>query len=127
MESAYAALLEEHRTLQSNHDDVVAERDDVVTRLRELRQDQESNRHERSDGLLRAEIDRLQTELLVFSLYLFNPTTISLYSQKSEDNLNTTESNLEKYQTLSTELERKIEELQTKADEAVKLKDQLDE
>jgi chromosome segregation ATPase len=47
--------------------------------------------------------------------------------QKSEDSLNAVESHLEKYQALSSELERKVEELRLKADEAVRLKDQLDE
>ena len=48
-------------------------------------------------------------------------------SQKSEDNLAITESELEKHTILVTDLTRKIDELQIKADEAVRLKDQVDE
>ena len=54
-------------------------------------------------------------------------TDVRIIRQKSEDNLNIAEANLEKYQTLSNELERKLEDLQARADESVKLKDQLDE
>jgi protein HOOK3 len=63
VESAYSTLLEEHRTLQGNYDDAVAEKEDAISRLGELRRSHENNRHERSDGGLKAEIDRLQTEL----------------------------------------------------------------
>ena len=49
------------------------------------------------------------------------------HSQKSEDNLAVAESELEKNSGLVNDLTRRIEELQVKADEAVRLKDQLDE
>lgn len=47
--------------------------------------------------------------------------------QKSEDNLAMAESELDKHTTLITDLTRKVDELQVKADEAAKLKDQVDE
>lgn len=48
-------------------------------------------------------------------------------SQKSEDNLAMAESELDKNTSLVTELTRKVDELQIKADEAVRLKDRVDE
>lgn len=48
-------------------------------------------------------------------------------SQKSEDNLAMAESELDKHTSLVTDLTRKIDELQVRADEAAKLKDQVDE
>ncbi|KAE9407030.1 HOOK-domain-containing protein [Gymnopus androsaceus JB14] len=100
LEKVYQQLLEEHRLLQTTHDDVLSERGDLVV----------DNR--RSDGkadvMLRAEIDRLRADL-----------------QKSEDNLAMAESELDKQTTLVTDLTRKVEDLQVKADEAAKLKDEL--
>lgn len=49
------------------------------------------------------------------------------YSQKSEDNLAMAESELDKQTVLVTDLTRKVDELQVRADEAIRLKDQLDE
>lgn len=48
-------------------------------------------------------------------------------SQKSEDNLAMAESELDKQTGVVTDLTRKMDELQLRADEAVRLKDQLDE
>jgi protein HOOK3 len=48
-------------------------------------------------------------------------------SQKSEDNLAMAESELDKNSSLVSDLTRRIEELQVQADEATRLKDQLDE
>lgn len=48
-------------------------------------------------------------------------------SQKSEDNLAMAEAELDKHTLLVTDLTRRIDELQVKADEAARLKDQLDE
>ncbi|KAF7359439.1 hypothetical protein MSAN_01286500 [Mycena sanguinolenta] len=67
-------------------------------------------RNDKGDGALRGEIDRLRAEL-----------------QKSEDNLAVAESDLDKHVHLVTELTKKNEDLQTQADEAVRLKDKVDE
>lgn len=48
-------------------------------------------------------------------------------SQKSEDNLGMAESELDKQTNLITELTKKVDDLQEKADQAAKLKDQVDE
>lgn len=47
--------------------------------------------------------------------------------QKSEDNLAMAEGELDKHTNLITDLTRKVDELQAKADEAARLKDQVDE
>lgn len=111
VEKVYQALLEEHRTLQTSFDDLSQEKEEVSAQLRHAQRDLETRQPDsRGDAHLRAEIERLRTEL-----------------QKSEDNLALTESELDKQANISSDLTRKVEELQAKADEAGKLKDQLDE
>ena len=53
--------------------------------------------------------------------------TIATLRQKSEDNLNAAELELEKGQATIAELQANLEDLQGIADEAAKLKDQVDE
>ena len=60
---AYEALLEEHRQLQSNYDDVLSERDDISARFNQASKDVENRRSEKTDTLMKAEIDRLRTDL----------------------------------------------------------------
>lgn len=62
------------------------------------------------------------------SIVIVVPLQADLYfRQKSEDNLAMAESELDKHTNLVTELTKKIDELQVKADEAARLKDQVDE
>ncbi|TCD63888.1 hypothetical protein EIP91_004797 [Steccherinum ochraceum] len=111
LEKVYAQLIEEHRTLQTNYDDVISEKEDALAQVRQAQRDAENRKPDsRGDNLMRAEIDRLRTEL-----------------QKSEDNLAMAESELDKQTNMATDLTRKVDELQSKADEAARLKDQLDE
>ncbi|KAI0747833.1 HOOK-domain-containing protein [Daedaleopsis nitida] len=111
LEKVYQTLLEEHRTLQTNFDDVTSEKDEALAQVRQAHREADSKRVDtRGDGMLRGEIDRLRADL-----------------QKSEDNLAMAESELDKQTVLVTDLTRKVDELQARADEAVRLKDQLDE
>ncbi|KAJ3728886.1 hypothetical protein C8R42DRAFT_279611 [Lentinula raphanica] len=111
LEKVYQQLLEEHRQLQTTHDDVLSERGDLVAQLKEARREVDNRRNDgKADVMLRAEIDRLRTDL-----------------QKSEDNLAIAESELDKQTATVTDLNKKVEDLQSKADEAVRLKDELDE
>ncbi|GAV99992.1 HOOK-domain-containing protein [Lentinula edodes] len=111
LEKVYQTLLDEHRQLQTTHDDILSERGDLVAQLKEARREVDNRRNDgRADVMLRAEIDRLRADL-----------------QKSEDNLAIAESELEKQTAVVTDLTRKTDDLQSKADEAAKLKDQLDE
>ena len=63
LEKVYAALLEEHRSLQTTHDDILAEKEEARAQLRQLQRELGSKRSEKSDGMARAEIDRLRTDL----------------------------------------------------------------
>lgn len=48
-------------------------------------------------------------------------------SQKSEDNLATAEADLDKQSTVNQDLNKKMDELHAKTEEAARLKDQVDE
>lgn len=64
MEKVYQALLEEHRTLQTNFDDVTSEKEDALAQVRQAQRDAESRRPDsRGDNLMRAEIERLRSDL----------------------------------------------------------------
>ncbi|KZT03569.1 HOOK-domain-containing protein [Laetiporus sulphureus 93-53] len=111
LKKVYQNLLEEHRVLQSNFDDIASEKEEALAQLRHAQNEAEDRRGDsRGDAILRAEIDRLRADL-----------------QKSEDNLAMAEAELDKQTAIVTDLTRKIDELQVKADQAGRLKDQLDE
>ena len=63
LENVYRTLLEEHRTLQTQLDDTIAEKEEALSRLSDVRRDSEDRRNEKADGMMRAEIDRLRSEL----------------------------------------------------------------
>ncbi len=50
-----------------------------------------------------------------------------ILGKRAKTNLNATELELDKRDRLVSDLEHKVEELQSRADEAARLKDQLDE
>ena len=77
-------------------DDATAEKNDALAQLRALRQEMDDRRNEKADVMLRAEIDRLRSDL-----------------QKSEDNLNTAEVDLDKQTNLARELTRKVRPCQS--------------
>lgn len=64
LEKVYQQLLEEHRQLQTTHDDVLSDRGDLVAQLREARREVDNRRSDgKADVMMRAEIDRLRTDL----------------------------------------------------------------
>lgn len=63
LDQVYQTLLEEHRTLQTHYDDVVSEKEDLMSRMRELQRDVSTQRDDKPDIMMRAEIDRLRAEL----------------------------------------------------------------
>ncbi|TFK46029.1 hypothetical protein OE88DRAFT_1066760 [Heliocybe sulcata] len=65
LEKVYQALLEEHRQLQTNMDDVASEKEDALARLREMRREVDNRRNDKADVMMRAEIDRLRGELII--------------------------------------------------------------
>ena len=57
-------MLEDHRVLQTNFDDVIQEKEDALAQARQARRDADNRRVDsRGDAILRAEIDRLRSEL----------------------------------------------------------------
>jgi len=63
LEKVYQALLEEHRRLQTKFDDVVLEKEDTLGRLREVRREVDSKKNNKTDAMMRGEIERLRAEL----------------------------------------------------------------
>jgi protein HOOK3 len=63
LEKVYQALLEEHRALQTSHDDAVSEREDALAQVSHLRADMDNRRNDKADAYMRQEIDRLRSEL----------------------------------------------------------------
>ena len=53
LETAYKNLVEEHRVLQSRHEDVIAEKDDAVNRLRDFRREADDKRRTVREDLRR--------------------------------------------------------------------------
>jgi protein HOOK3 len=49
--------------LQTNFDDVVSEKDEALAQLRAASRQVDSKRNDKADGMMRAEIDRLRSEL----------------------------------------------------------------
>ena len=70
LEKAHQALLEEHRSLQSHLDDVVSERDDAFTRAKELVHQADNRRSDKTDVIMKAEVDRLRADLYVVGFLL---------------------------------------------------------
>ena len=129
LEKAHQALLDDHRTLQTHLDDAQSERDEALARARELVQQVDTRRSDKTDVIMKAEMDRLRAELYVarvlqFELHLsYRP----LFRQKSEENLAIAESELEKQTGVVADLTHRVDELQGCAAEAARLKDQVDE
>lgn len=64
LEKVYQTLMEEHRTLQSSLDDAVSEKEEALAQLKQAQRDADSRKPDgRNDAIMRAEIDRLRTEL----------------------------------------------------------------
>ncbi|KDN48758.1 hypothetical protein RSAG8_02745, partial [Rhizoctonia solani AG-8 WAC10335] len=110
LEKVYQQLLDQHRALQTNFDDAMAEKDELTSSVRDMRRQMDDRRQDKSDGIMRAEIERLRAEL-----------------QKTEETLGAAETDSERQISLVNDLTRRVEELQGKADEAARLKDQVDE
>lgn len=68
IEKAHQALLEDHRSLQSQLDDVLSERDDAFVRTRELLHQADTRRSDKTDVGMKADMDRLRADLYVVGL-----------------------------------------------------------
>jgi protein HOOK3 len=128
LEKAHQALLEDHRSLQSQLEDVLSEKDDALARTRELLHQADTRRSDKADVGMKADMDRLRADLYVVGQPLkirssYHPS----FRQKSEENLAVTESELEKQTKSVADLTHRVDELQGYAAEAARLKDQVDE
>jgi protein HOOK3 len=63
IEKAYQTLMQEHRTLQANVEDLTSERDEALARVREIQRGVDDRRHDKADMMLKAELDHLRTDL----------------------------------------------------------------
>ena len=63
LESVYNQLLQEHRTLQTKFDDMEAEKEEALSKLQNVNVERDDRRNDRADTAMRAEIDRLRSEL----------------------------------------------------------------
>lgn len=91
LEKVYMQLLEEHRTLQTAHEDMRAEKDDAVRDLAQVRAKADDAREAHMDVLMRQDIERLKGEL-----------------RRSEDNLAEAESEVERLGNVMGEMTRKV-------------------
>ena len=65
LEKAHQTLIEDHRSLQSQLDDVLSERDDAFARTRELLQQADTRKSDKADVSMKADMDRLRVDLYV--------------------------------------------------------------
>jgi protein HOOK3 len=70
IEKAHQTLIEDHRSLQSQLDDVLSERDDALARTRELLDQADTRRSDKADVSMKADMDRLRVDLYVVGLPL---------------------------------------------------------
>lgn len=63
IERMYNRLMEEHKATLAKQEELVSDRDEAVAQTKLLRQQMEGRRNEKSDIHLRAELDRVRSEL----------------------------------------------------------------
>ncbi|KAK0553313.1 hypothetical protein OC846_002556 [Tilletia horrida] len=110
LDLAYLQLLEEQRQLQTNFEDLQAEKAELETDLARTKQEVQDSKDNQTEVLLRQEVEKIKADL-----------------RTSEDAVTEAEDQVDKLQKTNSQLTRKVEDLQKKAEEAVRLKDQLDE
>ncbi|KAJ1021627.1 hypothetical protein NDA16_003764 [Ustilago loliicola] len=110
IEKTYLLLLETHRNVQNQFEDLQTEKDELASTHEAYKKRVEEERNEQADVLMRQEIEKLKNEL-----------------RRSEDAVAELETDNEKLLQSAEESKRKIDELQKGAEEATKLKDQLEE
>ena len=65
LEKVYQALLEEHRSLQTIHDEALLEKEEAQAQFKQLRREVDTRRNEKADVMMRSEMDRIRLELWV--------------------------------------------------------------
>lgn len=110
IEKTYLLLLETHRDVQNQFEDLETEKEELASTHQAYKKRVEEERNEQADVLMRQEIEKLKNDL-----------------RRSEDAVAELETDNEKLLQSAEESKRKIEELQKGAEEARKLRDQLEE
>ncbi|CDS01047.1 related to Hook protein [Sporisorium scitamineum] len=110
VDKSYLLLLEAHRELKNRFEDLQSEKDELAATHQAHKKRVEEERNEQADVLMRQEIDKLKNDL-----------------RRSEDALAELETDNEKLLHSAEESKRKMDELQKSAEEAVKLRDQMEE
>ncbi|EST08352.1 Hook-related protein family [Kalmanozyma brasiliensis GHG001] len=110
VDKSYLVLLEAHRELKNNFQDLQSEKEEIAASHEEQKKQVDAERNDEAAVLMRQEIERLKNDL-----------------RRSEDTVAELETDNEKLLQSSEEAKRKIEELQKTSEEATKLKDQMEE
>ncbi|CBQ69959.1 related to Hook protein [Sporisorium reilianum SRZ2] len=110
VDKSYLLLLEAHRELKNRFEDLQTEKDELAATHQAHKKRVEEERNEQADVLMRQEIDKLKNDL-----------------RRSEDALAELETDNEKLLQSAEDSKRKMDELQKSAEEAVKLRDQMEE
>ena len=76
-------MLEEHRGLQTQFDDVSAEKDEALSRAQRAEKEADFRRNDKSDALMRAEIDRLRGELCVYTMNMDGMVLMGLTGRRA--------------------------------------------
>ncbi|GAA5907780.1 hypothetical protein JCM5296_004534 [Sporobolomyces johnsonii] len=110
LQVVYEDLVDQYNQLKEDHEDALASVAAAEAKASEAVAHAEAGKNDRADQAYKAEIDRLRTEL-----------------QKTENQLSEAEQVVERQAKVLEDLTRKVDELAPKAEEAVRLKDQMDE
>ncbi len=110
VDKSYLLLLEAHRELKNQFQDLQTEKEELATAHEAQKKLVEQESTGQADVLMQQEIDRLKNDL-----------------RRSEDALAELETDNDKLLQSSEEAKRRIEELQKSAEEVTKLKDQIEE
>ncbi|ORY88555.1 HOOK protein-domain-containing protein [Leucosporidium creatinivorum] len=106
----YEDLVKTHNTLKEDHEEALASLAKAEARAAEAASAVSAEKSERADQVVKAEVDRLRIDL-----------------QKAENQLGEAEAVVERQTKLLEDLTRKVDDLAPRAEEAIRLKDQMDE
>ncbi|EGU12783.1 hypothetical protein RTG_00801 [Rhodotorula toruloides ATCC 204091] len=106
----YEDLLEQFNSLKDQHEEMLSNLATTESKAAELTDQLEASKKDRPEQTYKAEIERLRGQLT-----------------KTENQLGETEQVVERQAKVVEELTRKVDDLTPKAEEALRLKDQMDE
>ncbi|GAA5927997.1 hypothetical protein JCM10213_000945 [Rhodosporidiobolus nylandii] len=110
LQVVYEDLVEQFNALKDEHEETLANLASAEARNNDATEKETAEKNDRSEQAYKAEIDRLRAEL-----------------QKTENQLGEAEQVVERQTKLVEDLTKKVDELEPRAEEAARLKDQMDE